>query len=634
MVFEWRKVGTGFDVSCLQGFQCGMVGFPGEVQEDGTTHDPFSDPPASMFEHSAKPKGDILAQTDVGVDFVTNANLGLGLPWSFYFWHWSMIAVFASLFWAVFSMTTEFESDTEVQGVLVSCFGLSAKFPWQTFAQKLMIFWYVWESLGLGVIHGPMHGKMAPPFQDWWYRMTPGTMKYRAPFMPSCLANTRNILDVLVEGILTYVVCFYILFQPAVTPQMMWPLFACSVYEFLFDYGQHMHTYGTQLMYVFACMCFRVDQGQNVGIQIFLTWFYFCSGWCKIGPWFKYLNVSNLMTAKFMVGTPWASLYRKLMFRDRDGHDYNLTCFAEIFSAVCALLETLGPLLCLCSGRRDLVLAGIFLFICMHIYIIATLIVDVFTWNFVDAVYYTVLFGILNTGFAWDMVPSLHPILAGILGAHALYAVYGNFVPSHVPYVVAHRHAAGNFVQGMLMIRLDAANKLANLRAHAGLPQPAPGWLGQWLPCHLLIAYFWCWNLPSRMLTPLIHFVCQTGGKKYNDYILIHSVLFFDALVAHVRFDGLSSLQLVEELGRVCGFESGECTLCLAQSFQSFPVWPLCEPKAKWCIKDSKTGILREGLMKVSDLQNDEYKKPSDCHHLMKIIESAVSTGVGQPLLA
>jgi len=81
-------------------------------------------------------------------------------------------------------------------------------------------------------------------------------------------------------------------------------------------------------MYVFACMCVPVEQGQLVGIQLFLTWFYFCSGWCKIGPWFKYLNVANLMTAKFMVNTPWAGLYRRLMYKDRDNGDYNLTCLA------------------------------------------------------------------------------------------------------------------------------------------------------------------------------------------------------------------------------------------------------------------------------------------------------------------
>jgi hypothetical protein len=269
----------------------------------------------------------------------------------------------------------------------------------------------------------------------------------------------------------------------------------------------------------------------------------------------------------------------------------------------------------------------------MHFYIIITLIVDVFTWNFVDAVYYCVLFGVLHTGFDWAMLSNLHHGLAAFLGAHALYAIYGNFIPSHVPYVVAHRHAAGNFVQGMLMIRIDAAGKLANLVAHAGLPSAAPGWMGQWLPCHLLLAYFWLWNLPSRMVPPLIHHVCKTNGKKYNDYIMIHSTLFFDALVAHVRFDGLSSLQLVEELGRVCDFEVGECTLCSAQAFQSFPVWPLTTPVAKWCIKDSRGGIIREGTMKVSDLQNEKYKKPSDCEHLLDIIAGSKNNGLDARLL-
>lgn len=588
-----------------------------------------------MFENSPKPKGDILKQTDVGVEFVSNPNCGLGLPWSFYFWHWGMIGVFAVFYGFIFVMTTPLTGAEASSGLLVEFLGLPNQFPWLTFAQKLMIFWYVWEALGLGVLHGPMHGKVAPPFTDWWYRMTPGTIKYRAPFMPECFGNTRNYLDVLVEGVLTYVIAFYILSQPTVTCEMMYPLFACSVYEFIFDYGQHLSTYGTQLMYVFACMCVPVEKGQLVGIQLYLTWFYFCSGWCKVGPWFKYLNVANLMTAKFMVNTPWAGLYRRLMYKDRDNGDYNLTCFAGLFSLVCALLETLGPLLCLFSGRSELVLAGIFVFMCMHFYIIVTLIVDVFTWNFVDAIYYSVLFGVLKTGFDWDSLHQIHPALAAFLGAHALYAIYGNFVPSHVPYVVAHRHAAGNFVQGMLMIKVEAAGKLGNLYAHAGLPQAAPGWMGQWLPCHLLLAYFWLWNLPSRMLPSLIKHVCNENNKKYNDYVMIHSVLFFDALVAHVRFDGLSSLQLVEELGRVCKFEEGECTLCLCQAFQSFPV-SLTDCTAKWCIKDSVSGIRTEGLMKVSDLQNENYKKPSDCKHLMDIIEKtskSSKTGLSQTLL-
>merc|ERR1712048_258387 len=147
----------------------------------------------------------------------------------------------------------------------------------------------------------------------------------------------------------------------------IWPLFGCLLYEFLFDYGQHLHTYGTQTLHVFACMCFPVAQGQIVGIQLFLTWFYACSGWCKIGPWFKYLNVSNLMTAKFMVGTPWAGLYRRLMFKapEADDPDYNLTCCASIFSTICALLETLGPALCLFSSNEKLISLGIVLFICM-----------------------------------------------------------------------------------------------------------------------------------------------------------------------------------------------------------------------------------------------------------------------------
>ncbi len=36
---------------------------------------------------------------------------------------------------------------------------------------------------------------------------------------------------------------------------------------------------------------------------------------CKIGPWFKYLNVSNLWSAKYMVSMPWSDFFRRTMYK-------------------------------------------------------------------------------------------------------------------------------------------------------------------------------------------------------------------------------------------------------------------------------------------------------------------------------
>ena len=88
-------------------------------------------------------------------------------------------------------------------------------------------------------------------------------------------------------------------------------------------------------------------------------------------------------------------------------------------------------------------------FFCMHIFIIATLIIDVFCWNLTDAIIYLGLYGMLHTGIAWEELPHMHPLLAAYLLAHTIYAIYGHYVPDHVPYVVAHRHAAGNWSQGV-----------------------------------------------------------------------------------------------------------------------------------------------------------------------------------------
>mmetsp|Transcript_7470 Transcript_7470/g.13440 ORF Transcript_7470/g.13440 Transcript_7470/m.13440 type:complete len:664 (+) Transcript_7470:75-2066(+) len=602
-----------------------------------------------MFAGAVTPKGCLLAQTDVGVAQLVDSNKGLQLPWAIILWHWGMVIVAGIVFTGIFFATTPLTQTVEATGLLVEKFGLPAAFPWQTFAQKLMIFWYLWEALGLGVIHGPMHAKFKPPFQDWWYRFTPGTLKYPAPFLPKIsFFEKRNFLDVLVETVITYGLIFYLLTKPSISHTDIWPLFACSVYEFLFDYGQHLHTYATQTMHVFACMCFPLDQGQVVGIQVFLTFFYACSGYCKIGPCFKFLNVANLMTAKYMTGAPWSKLYRKLMFVNAEPEkevdaDYNLTCSASIFSFLCAILETLGPALCLVSGNDSCVLAGLFFFLCMHLYIISTLIVDVFTWNCVDAVYYVVIFGILNTGFEWAALATMSPYLKTWLGAHALYAIYGNFVPSHVPYIVAHRHAAGNFSQGMLFIKFEALGKFfgfAAQSAHPGLPGALDAtneigmkWFGQWLAVHALVAYFWLWNMPSRMLVPVMQSFLNSQGKKYNEYVMIHSVLLFDALCAHVRFDGLSGLQMVEVLGKRCSFEPGDCTLCWVGAFQAFPIQGLTDATAKWKIVDSSSGVLKEGLFSISDCENKAYKKPSDCGSLVDKVTKTAATEAGKGLL-
>ena len=84
-----------------------------------------------------------------------------------------------------------------------------------------------------------------------------------------------------------------------------------------------------------------------MGIQLFLSWFYFSSGFCKMGPTFQYMFSSNLLAAKFMVDVPWAQAYRKTFYRDHDGEkgDYRLTPAAWYLATLAALVEMFVPLL-------------------------------------------------------------------------------------------------------------------------------------------------------------------------------------------------------------------------------------------------------------------------------------------------
>jgi len=161
--------------------------------------------------------------------------------------------------------------------------------------------------------------------------------------------------------------------------------------------------------------------------------------------------------------------------------------------------------------------------------------------------------------------------------------------------------------------------------AHKGLPGQGPGWAGEWFAFTQFMAYTWNWNLPSRLLVPLLMDLLPKKQGTFptehpsfhdsGDYALIHSVLFFDSLVAHLRFDGLSNEKLILALGEQCEFAPGECTLAWAGAFPSFLISPFCEggtPKADWKLIDSNSGVVKQGKYTTLDVMEPTWKKPSD----------------------
>lgn len=106
-------------------------------------------------------------------------------------------------------------------------------------------------------------------------------------------------------------------------------------------------------------------------------------------------------------------------------------------------------------------------------------------------------------------------------------------------------------------------------------------------------------------------------GQRREDFLFLNSPVFFDALLSHLRFDGLSSPKLTSELAKVCDLEEGECTLCWVGAFQSWPVPMLTNPTAKWKVMDGKDGVIKEGLYDAASLEVEGYKRPSDCLELL-----------------
>ena len=90
---------------------------------------------------------------------------------------------------------------------------------------------------------------------------------------------------------------------------------------------------------------------------------------------------------------PWAAAFRRTFYRGHESGDYGVTSAAWYLATFAALIEMLVPLLTW-TNEFYLVWFSIITFMCMHTFIISTLIIDVFAWNFTDAV--------------WCLLPSRH----------------------------------------------------------------------------------------------------------------------------------------------------------------------------------------------------------------------------------
>ena len=68
------------------------------------------------------------------------------------------------------------------------------------------------------------------------------------------------------------------------------------------------------------------------------------------------------------------------------------------------------------------------------------------------------------------------------------------------------------------MIKKEAAAKLGNLKAHAGLPSQGPGWAGEWFAFHMVWAYFWNFNVQNKVLPGLVSEVMGKGCNGRNRF--------------------------------------------------------------------------------------------------------------------
>lgn len=562
MVFEWRRVGSWLDISCIFSCTWGTMAPP---EEPG------------RFDMG------LPELTDVALEVITRPGRGLGLPNAALLWHYSMVLVYGLAFAVIAALTTPVDVK-------------AGQLPYGDLFKKLVLFHWLWEALGLGVDHGPLAGKLAPPFLDWWYRATPGVLKY--PFF-SWLPARRTWLDVAVLNVGFYVAVMRAMLSASIGPSEVLPVVMCGAYEFFFDHGMHICSYATQHLHMVVCMCFPQEQGQIAGLQLALLALYFGSGLAKWGAWGPHMNAANLLFTKFMYRH---AVVHKAMLNAPLGSppDYSLSGFSVVLGYIASFVELAGPLLVLCNYMLPVsVYVGIGLVVAMHLYIMASFIADVYVWNLTDAAFFVLLFKMMHFGFDWSGLCNMHWALAAYMLLSTAYIISGHIMPDGVPYICAHRHAAGNWAMGYIVVAQGAEHKLQKVYCHGAPPTGPNGWMPLWNSILSLGAWLWLANLPSRMALALVS--SKVGSAELQRVSIFHSFALMNQCCGSLRADGVSTLRLITELGEICGFEEGECELFWAGAFPFHPS-PGANPRASWKIVDSKVGEVKAGTYDVKSV--------------------------------
>jgi hypothetical protein len=259
------------------------------------------------------------------------------------------------------------------------------------------------------------------------------------------------------------------------------------------------------------------------------------------------------------------------------------------------LLELTVPIVLLAGDGGPLTVVGLILMLGLHGFITSNVPMGVpLEWN-VMMVYGGFFLFWKNAGAS--VLSMSVPVAIVVMLLCALVPLYGNLVPSRVPFLLAMRYYAGNWAYSVWFFRGASHEKLARLVKSSG-----------WVYDQLGILYdrrtsigivgkvmaFRLMHLHGRLLPGLV----ARALPRFEDYEWIDGEVVAGLVLGWNFGDGhLHREQLLRAVQAQCRFDPGELRVVMVEA------QPLGKSTLHYRIADAAEGLLEEGDAEVAPLR-------------------------------
>lgn len=459
--------------------------------------------------------------------------------------------------------------------------------------QKAIVWALFYEIVGLGCSWGPMNGRFKPPMGGFLYFLRTGTTKLPLfPGAPVVGGMLRTPLDVALYAA-TLLFMLRALVAAEITDWMLLP--SCLLLALLGITDKTLFLAARSEHYWVALVCL-------IAASHDLLWVSACKVvW--VGIWFwaatSKLNHHFPSVIMYMVNNgPFAPRAFKERLFVSYPDDLRPSRLAAMMAHVGTITEYMIPVVLLSTDGGWSTVAGLVMMTCFHGFIALNNPSGMpIEWNIVMIWGAWFLFGAYHdvSITAVASMPFLVVFLAFWL---VLIPAYGNFVPSHVSFLLAMRYYAGNWAYNIWLIRRDALHKLDRLKKFTGTMREQ---LATLLPDPQHVDVACSMSLAHRFMHLEGRPLLEALPKAVDDidaYEWMDGEVFGGMVVGWNFGDGhLNDTQLLEAVQAQCGFEDGEVRVVMVES------QPLFGRTMQWKIADAKRGVIARGETAIAPMR-------------------------------